>query len=233
MKRCVINVAVGAWYPRGQDRLRASLQGVGFQGDFVSWRDTWPPGSPPHSALPYGFKSYAFQQAVSQGYETILWLDCSCWAVRPLEPLFDHIEQEGHVLSREKDPRAQNWEGWTAGQWLKDEALANLGITRDEALKVPLIGGCFMGVCLAHERSRTWLDEFCRFCQDGTTLPGALRNINHCVSEDDRCLGHVADQAVASICAHRLGMGITYPPAWRDWARENVDPSTVILAAGM
>ncbi len=131
MKRCVINVAAGAWYPRGQDRLRASLQGVGFQGDFVSWRDTWPPGSPPHFALPYGFKSYAFQQAVSQGYETILWLDCSCWAVRPLEPLFDHIEQEGHVLSREKDPRAQNWEGWTAGQWLKDEALANLGITRD------------------------------------------------------------------------------------------------------
>lgn len=26
---------------------------------------------------------------------------------------------------------------------------------------------------------------------------------------------------------------LTHPPAWRDWARENVDPSTVILAAGM
>jgi hypothetical protein len=226
MKRCVINVAVGAWYPRGQDRLRTSLHAVGFQGDFICWRDSWPPGSPPHSELPYGFKSYAFQDVVKQGYDTILWLDCSCWAIRPLEPLFNHIEQEGHVFS---------YEGWKAGQWLKDEALANLGITRDEALEVPLIGGMFMGICLTHERSRKWLEGFCKFCQDGTTLPGQLRNVNHSVSNDDRCLGHVADQSVASILAHRLGMGITYPPTWRDWGhdKKQFDPSTVILAAGM
>jgi hypothetical protein len=224
MKRCIINVAVGGWYPRGQQRLERSIHQHGFQGDFLAWEGKYPPGSPPHAELPYGFKSYAFTEAVNQGYETILWLDASCWAIKPLELLFDHIEQEGHVFS---------YEGWWAGQWLKDQALANMSISRDDALKVPLLGGMFMGIHLMHERSRKWLEQFITICQNGMTLPGQPRNVDHCVSQDDRCLGHIADQAVASILAYRLGMEITHPPKWRDWARPDPDPSTVILAAGM
>jgi hypothetical protein len=184
----------------------------------------YPPGCPPHAELPYGFKSYAFQEAVKSGYETILWLDASCWAVQPLEPLFEHIEKVGHVFS---------YEGHWAGAWLKDEAFPVLNCTRDYAMTVPLFGGMFMGICLQNERSRKWLERFCEVCQDGTTLPGQLRNVNSCVSTDPRCQGHVADQAVASIIAHQLGMEITYPPAWRDWDRPNPDPSTYILARGL
>lgn len=217
---------MGCWYPKGQERLKASLLQHGFKGDFISWTGEYPPGSPTHDVLPYGFKSYAFQHVAKLGYKTILWLDSSCWAVRSLEPLFDEIESVGHVLS---------YEGWQAGEWLNDRALANLGVTRDEALKAPLAGGMFMGVCLEHQRSSRWLDRFVEICQDGTTLQGTShRNVGGSVSSDPRCLGHVADQAVASVIAHQLGMGLTVPPRWRDWANSKRNsPETVILAQGM
>lgn len=224
MKRCVLNVAVGGWYPRGQERLVSSLKQHGFNGEILIWPHCYPPGSPDHNTLPYGFKSYAMQYAVEQGYETLLWLDASCWAVKSLEPLFLHIEEVGHVFS---------YEGWMAGQWLKDEALATLGVTRDEAMQIELLGGMFMGICLKHERSRKWLEAFIRICQDGHTLKGELRNVGGCVSNDPRCLGHVADQAVAAILAHQLGMPLTYPPVWRDWYKANPDERTVIVAQGM
>jgi hypothetical protein len=90
-----------------------------------------------------------------------------------------------------------------------------------------------MGICLRHANASAWLDEFIRVCQDGTTLQGALRNVGGSVSSDPRCLGHVADQAVASVLAHNLGMGLTYPPQWRDWYKPLPDPSTIIVAQGM
>lgn len=224
MKRAIINVAVDSWYPRGQERLENSLKLQGFKGDVIKWTNTWPKGCPPHPVLPYGFKSYAYQYAVEQGYESILWLDCSCWAIRPLEPLFEEIESKGHIFS---------FEGWYAGQWLKDSALETLGVTRDEALKIELLGGMFMGVCTRFDRSKQWLHEFIQVCQDMKTLPGGLRNVNGSVSPDPRCLGHVADQAVASVIAHKLGMSLTYPPKWRDWYKENPSEDTIIQAQGM
>ena len=223
MKRCVINVAVGGWYPRGQKRLAESVKQFGAGVDFIGW-NTWPPGSPPHAQQPYAFKSYAFQEAARLGYETILWLDASCWAIRPLGPLFDHIETEGHVFS---------FEARSAGQWLKDSALPTLGVTRDEAMNMPLLGGMFMGICLKNERSQKWLQRWTEVCQDGKTLPGAHYNVNKCVSTDPRVLGHTHDQSVASIIAFQLGMAITPRPKWRDLVNPNPDPSTVILACGL
>jgi hypothetical protein len=233
MKRCIINVSVGGWYPRGQKRLAASVKQHAPFADFIGW-NTWPPGSPPHSAQPYGFKSYAFQDAIRRNYETILWLDASCWAIKSLEPLFATIEKEGHVFCND---------GHAAGSWLKDEALAAVKTSRDDALKMPCLTGMFLGVCLAHERSRTWLNRWIEVCQDGKSLPpppgsvrhnvGNVQNIDGCVSADPRCKGHVADQALASIIAFDLGMDLTPPPIWRDFPKKVQDPSTFILAQGM
>ncbi len=232
MSRCVLNVAVGGWYPQGQQRLLDSLKSVGYTGHTLVWTEAYPPGSPTHAQLPYGFKAYALAAAVAAGHDSLLWLDASCWAVKPVEPLFDEIEREGHCFSTEVDPRFST-EPWKAGQWLKDEALATLGITRDEAMTIPLLGGMFMGVCLKHERSKRWLDDFIRICQDGHTLVGAMRNVGGSVSKDPRCLGHVADQAIAAVLAHRYGMALTNPPVWRDWYRPDIDERTVITARGM
>ena len=168
MKRCILNVAVGGWYPRGQARLRDSLKQHGFQSDFLCWCDQWPPGSPPHQDVPYAFKSYAFQEAVRRGYESIFWLDASCWAIRPVEPMFDEMEAQGHLFSAE---------GSVVGNWIKDEALAIFGLSRDDAMKIPMIGGMFMGVCLTHERSQKWLNRFVHVCQNTNALPGSLHNI--------------------------------------------------------
>lgn len=223
-RRCILNVAVGAWYPRGQQRLLDSLKSVGYQGDVMTWTEEYPPGSPPHHQEPYAFKSYAFQAAQKAGYESLLWLDCSCWAIRPLEGLFEEIEQKGYLFS---------YEGWLVGSWIKDSALETLGLTRDEAMGIELLGGMCMGISLASETSRKWLEGFCQYCQDGQTITGRHRNTGNIHSQDPRCLGHGHDQPIASILARRFGMNLTYPPLWRDWARKDPQPGTVILACGM
>ncbi|KKK96324.1 hypothetical protein LCGC14_2663880, partial [marine sediment metagenome] len=53
MKTCVVSVAIGSWYPRGQVRLAKSLTEQGYNGDLLFWNGEYPPGSPTHREAPY------------------------------------------------------------------------------------------------------------------------------------------------------------------------------------
>lgn len=225
--RCVINVSVGLWYPRGHDRLKQSLLDVNFQGDFLGWRDCYPEGSPRHEEIPDCFKSYAFQHAECTGHRTILWLDASAWAIRPLEPMFEAIEQEGHLFF---------FNGYNVGEWCKDSALEVLHLERESSFLLPDLTGLCMGVNLDHPRSKAWLDEFCKVCQDRVTLPGpfpkaALGEI----SNDPRVRGHAHEQTVASALAHYHKMPFTAQPKWLQtkYPTDPIFDTAVILAAGM
>lgn len=226
-KRCIINVAVGQWYPCGQDRLKQSLLDHKFQGSFFGWRNEYPPGSPPHEEIPDAFKSYAFQFALQQGCTTILWLDASCWAIRPLEPMFEAIEQEGHLFFNN---------GWNIGQWCKDSALTTLHLERESSFSLPDLTGMCIGIDYTNARSKAWLDEFVTVCQDRVTLPGPFPRCNPGeISSDPRVLGHAHEQTVAGALAHYHKMPFTPQPKWLQvkYTADPVNDKAVILAAGM
>lgn len=230
-KRCVLNVSVGYWYPRGHDRLKQSLIDVGFKGDFLGWRNCYPPGSPPHEQIPDAFKAYAFLEAMRQGYTSMLWLDASAWAVRPLEPMFDAIEKEGHLFF---------FNGHNVGEWCKDSALATLHLERESSFLLPDLTGLCFGLDYTHSRSKAFLDEFIQVCQDGVTLPGPFPGIGPRVkvgeiSNDPRVKGHAHEQTVASALAHHHGMPFTKQPLWLQtkYPQDPVFDNAVILAAGM
>ena len=92
MNRCVVNVSVGGWYPKGQERLRRSLVDMEFDGDRLFWENEYPPGSPTHEQQPYAFKIAALEFALVRGYDAAVWCDSSVWFIRKPEPIFRAIE---------------------------------------------------------------------------------------------------------------------------------------------
>ena len=223
--RAIINVAVGHWYPRGQDRLKRSLEAVGFNGQFYGWRDEYPTGSPTHQQCPDAFKSYAFQHAIAQGCTSLLWLDASAWCERDPSPIFDIIEADGSYFVSD---------GWSVGQWCKDSALATLGIGREESFTIPAAYCCIMGVNVATAAGRDWMTDFCRICQDGVTLPGPHPKAKPGeISNDPRVIGHAHEQTVASALLHKYGWPLRAHTLFQVTCGQPPRPDALICAAGM
>ena len=211
-KRAILNVATGRYVPF-QDRLVKSLAAVGWDGGLFTWTDELPPGSPSHEHAPYGFKLYAVSEALRQGRTSMLWLDAPCFAAKPLGPLFEKIEHDGHCFVS-GDERL--------GNWASDDCLAAFGIPRDLAMGMPLLNGAFLGLDLEHSRTREWYRRIVQQCEAGLFQGAALtehapagvraRNVDkdtgH-LSDDPRCWGHRHDEAVGSCLAHLLGMEFT------------------------
>lgn len=197
MNPCVISFASGVWYPRGQQRLLASLKDVGWSGGVRSYTSTSELSCPPHSESPYAFKPAAFNRAASEGFDVILWCDVAVWANQKIEPVFERIQKDGHMLLQG---------GWNCAQWTSDTCLKNMAVSRDEAEKMSHLMACCMGLDLRVERSREFLSRWSEYSRDGSSFFGGWSNANKTESQDQRCLGHRHDQSVASILSSQLGM---------------------------
>lgn len=142
-KRCIVNVATGPFYIKLQERLVNSFlravdnisiiypdrtaewntdRGTGV--DLVCWRDLLPPGSPSHADSPYGFKTFAIDDALSRGYTSVLWLDSPAYAVaQSVAPLFESIEKNGYYAMSHIDP---------LNNWINDRTLERMAVGRDD-----------------------------------------------------------------------------------------------------
>lgn len=211
-RRAILTVATDRYVPL-QKRLKNSLAAVGWNGGLLAWTNELPPGSPSHELAPYGFKLYAISEALRQGRTSILWLDAPCIASKPLSPVFDMIERDGHCFVSGDD---------RLGNWASDECLAAFAIPRDRAMEMPLLNGAFIGLDLEHSRTREWFRRIMQQCEAGLFrgaalsehAPAAVRARNadketgH-LSKDPRCWGHRHDEAVGSCLAVLLGMDFT------------------------
>lgn len=201
-KNCIINYASGSWYPRGQERLYRSLVDTRFTelGDVYAFRNENELRCPSHQLVPYGFKIAAFNHAANLGHRLILWCDAAVWAIKPLDPIFEHIEEHGHIFFAG---------GWNCAQWTSDACLERMGVTRDAAEKMPMYMACCMGLDLNNPRSAKFLADLTTYAWDGVSFRGDWNNDRHQVSGDARCLGHRHDQSVGSILASQMGMDQT------------------------
>lgn len=124
-------------YAKGIARLSDSLRDNFPNGDFLGFIGESSVGAPLHIESNYAFKIHATQKAIDAGYSRILWLDASCFAISPVQPLFDEIERDGFIFQNA---------GHALGTWCNDKTLDYFGITRDEAMSVKLIGNAgFLG----------------------------------------------------------------------------------------
>ncbi len=224
MKRCVVNVAAGTWYPRGQARLAEALERTSPGVDLLTWTDDYPPDSPTHREVPYAFKTYAIFAAIRAGYNSILWLDASAWPIHNLDPLFSAIEDRGSVHMRS---------GWGLGQWASDAALAALQLERDDVMDRTLVQGMMYGLCMRHESARGFLSRMRNLAEDGTVFCGSWTNAEQQASLDPRCLGHRHDMVAMSHVVHDLQLPVFDPPKFLSVHTDAPHADTLILARGM
>jgi hypothetical protein len=197
LKRAVCNFASGKWYPRGQERLRHSLIKVGFKGDVLRCQDPKKIGSPTHAQVPYAFKTHSLMNAMNRGYDQAIYADSSIWAVKPWTPVWDIITKQGYYFEE-----AGQW----TGVWTKDSVLRKFGITRDQAMTIPMFTAGFTGLDFRNKRAVEFLREWHRFACDGESFKGTWGNENGQMSQDKRCKGHRHDMSVASLLAWKMGM---------------------------
>jgi hypothetical protein len=200
MKTCVINFAKGRWYPHGQYRLVRSLIETHFDGEILVFGEEKDlPGCPNHRDAPYAFKPFALKTVFERGYEVVLWADASVWAIQNVRPLVEEILRRGWMFIHNT----------CAGEWTSDACLAQLGVSRDEAMRIPMLMGLCMGWDMSNRKCQIFLKEWLEKATDKVSFPGSWTNKNREVSADPRVRGHRHDQSVASFLAHRHGMEYT------------------------
>ena len=224
-QRCVTNVSVGSWYPRGQDRLRRSLSDVGFDGNLLLWSGEYPPGCPTHQEQPYAFKVAALEMAIHRGMGATLWCDGSVWFIRDPSPLFKQIEENGYWIMTL---------GWCTSEWCMDSALPLLGVKRDDYWSVPMISATMFGFDMQSDIARKVVGYMRARVRDGS-LRGPWTNEQGQASLDKRVLGHRHDQTALSVIAHKLGLNIEWHPNYLEykWPDSVPNPKCVALAQGM
>lgn len=185
MKRAIINVCNKAGnYIQGQKRLAESLQGNSANTDFYGIIGESNVNAPLHTQIPYAFKPFAMDWLKQKGYDLILWLDASMYAVKNLEVIWQIIELDGYLMEES---------GHHLGRWCNDRALRNMGITREQAMKIYLYSAGMTGLNMNNEKAVKFLEDWLNFAKDGETFVGKHEDHRH-------------DMSVASFLAHKYDM---------------------------
>lgn len=201
MKKCIVNFThlEQERYKLGFNRLKKTLVN-NFDGDFLHFHDCKEIGSPEHSEVPYAFKPYAIKKAIELGYELILWADCPIYAIKPINKLFNHIEENGYLFFDNI--------GFSIGDYTSDKCLMKNNILRTESYKAKMIMACCMGFNMQNEKTKILFDKYFEAAKDGISYLGSWTNKNYEVSLDLKCKGHRHDQSVISILINKMNLDI-------------------------
>lgn len=216
---CILNVALGGWYPRGQQRLQRSLSYHGFGGDFVAWEKFPNANFDLHCA--YNVKPSAFEEVLKRGYKKLLWLDCSVWALKNPDEIFNRINDEGVLMLTS---------GYNAAQTCSDACLKYFGVTRDEAEKMPDASTNCFGVNYDHPVGKEFLDRWIQSAKDGA-FAGSRDHDNQ--SKDKRFLFHRQDQSCASIICGQMGIKMHNYGEYAMYYQPVMDEKIIFTLKGM
>lgn len=183
-KRAIVNlVTPSERYVNGQNRLRRSLEDKFPQSDSFFFLGEGSVSAEPHSLNPYSFKVHAIEYVRNLGYDQILWLDASLVAVKDVSPVFDWLTEKGIFLEE-----AGHW----AGTWCNDRCLTYFGLSREEAMQMPMFSAGFCGFDFKHSASveffAAWKESMRHDC-----FKGSWKDHRH-------------DMSAGSIIANKMGL---------------------------
>jgi hypothetical protein len=222
--KCIVNFSNGKWYRHGQKRVVDTISHFTKCDffDFLLFKEFSEINSPTHYEIPYAFKFYCLKKAIEMGYETILWLDSSMYAIKDIKPVFDYLEENYYAVT---------WSEFNNAQWTNDKMLDFFHYTRDEAEKTRHLFSGFFGINIKFPK----FNEFYSMYEN--TLPYLRGNhSNHMKTEssDRRCLGHRHDQSALSLIFNRLGMTSEEGEYFEYYNDQNIyKEKTCFVAKGM
>jgi hypothetical protein len=205
MSECIINYADDK-HVIAQERLKKSLELVGFKGRLLLWTNKMPKNCPPHDYSPWAFKAFCFKEAIEQGFTKILWVDSSVYFIRNPQRIFEKINKDGYFI-------LSNYVS-SVGDWSSDFALEKLGIDRKETYKITEIRAHIIGLDINSDIAKNFFNLWLEEAKDGRSFRGLPTEYkladtfinNGIISTEKSVKGHRHDQTVASIIAWKLGM---------------------------
>ncbi len=232
---CVVSVVVGGdpRYHKALERMKARLEEVGYSGAWALWRG-YPTGSPLHADQPYGFKVHAVEAVRAVGFKRVVWLDSEAFPVKPLGPMLDELSRRGVISVSGHDK---------LGEWCSDDALAILGITREQAHNADNIrvqAGKIYGFNFRSDVGGDFFSRWAAALRDGVFKGFAIntgagpeveaasraalgnRPAGFC-SSDPRVRGHRHDEVAAGFLVAEMGIesGTVNEWMYAAWSREN------------
>lgn len=163
--RAIVNlVNNNANYVACQKRLEQSaLNNPDKSFDFFCFQNESQVKSPPHHDNPYAFKIYAIEKIRQMGYKQIVWLDASIVLVADFSPIWEWIFQKGFFFEEA---------GHYAGSWCNDSTLKYFGLTKEEAMQMPMFAAGYCGFDftdgLAQEFFAEWKESMLNGCFKGS-----------------------------------------------------------------
>jgi hypothetical protein len=133
--RAVVSFANNSFYQEKMKRLQASVEAQGVK--FIGYTSFEQVGCKPHSEIPYQFKPYAIQKAISEGVTTLLWCDSPIVAIGDLTPVFEYIEKNSYMFF--------NNYGHPLGNWANKKSLDWFALDKNKAMYIKQIMACCMG----------------------------------------------------------------------------------------
>jgi len=215
--RVIVSCGVESVYPERFTSMRAACDHW-CSGCWRVYYTDYPDGCPRQAEHKYAFKIFAIREAEALGFRRILWLDAGMSPVGSTAPLWQCVNDAGWYVGYQDAERTGDGLG-KLGNWCSDAALAVYGISREEALGVPLVRSGIVGLDLDHPLGaaiwKGWQDLYERGAFNGhhNNVPGSSRETpaasmktsGH-VSFDPRVRGHRHDESALAFVLHSLGL---------------------------
>lgn len=216
MKNAIVSFAnMKGNYIKGLARLSESLRN-NFDGDFLSWIGEKSLGAEKHETNPYNFKIHAFRKAIDAGYENILWLDSSCFAIKNVQLIFDYIEQYGFIFQDA---------GHFVADWTNDYTLNYFGITREQTTEWRMIGNAgLLGLNIFNDKALEFLNKW-EAAMNAGCFKGAWDNHRHDMSSSS-----IIIQQMGLFCLAKSGEEILQYAGLFD---ETANDTIIIKAQGI
>lgn len=193
---CVISFGHGGHYSVGVKRLERSLNFTGWAGDIITWKDELPPGCPSPNEYPYAFKVYCFEEAFKRGHKVVLWADASLYAIKPIMPIFDYINEHGLYFFKS---------GYSLAETATDALQRYAGIeTREELKDVSEFATGLVGINIDNPNGLEFFTNWKQYMLDGMFKGQRFHDPNdsaHPLFKFSR-----QDQSAASMVLHKMGI---------------------------
>lgn len=218
IQKAIVNACtLVGWYPEGAARLRASI----ISKDTTILHYAGYPISGYNESNPYTVKASAIEKAIDEGFTKILWMDCSVWCIKDIQPIWDIIDNQGYYFTSS---------GYNAAQTCSDKSLAYFGITRDEAEMMPDSNTAIFGVDLDHTQGSEFIYRWLKASKDGV-FDGSRYHDNQ--SSDPRFMFHRQDQSAATLLIGLMGLNFTEAGLYQSANISQYKDSVVLLMCGM
>jgi hypothetical protein len=170
-------------------------------------------GSPHHTELKYGFKTYAIQRAIDMGYRKIIWLDSAVYPIQSIDKFIEKLNREGLVLF--DNPHLP------FGEWVSDVCLQHYAMDREWAKQQKQLTTCLFAFDIEKENGMQFWCEFQAGCLNPKLANGSWTNNALQISKDALVRGHRHDQSIATAIALKNGYEFTDPMqtffAYKEW----------------